>query len=88
MATPVIFPTPYQMADMLRACVEYEGVQISVEEETDSSYWIAVEWINDIGSYYDGFYYEYANPVEGYPWAARRFAEIVCDLWDYIAQTV
>lgn len=82
------FPTPQQMAEMLRACCDIPCAEVSAEEDGDSQrFWIALSIYNTGSSgagflsYYNGFWYNYSDPATGFKYTARRFAEVVDDAW-------
>lgn len=82
------FPTPQQMADILRACCDIKGAEVTVEREGESQrFWIALSIFNTgsrgtgFFSYYNGFWYDYSNPATGFKFATKRFAEVVDDAW-------
>lgn len=81
------FPTPQQLADMLRACCNIKCAEVSAEEYGDKMFWIAVSIYNagscgtGFFSYYNGFWYNYSDPAIGFKYVARRFAEVVEDAW-------
>lgn len=87
--TTNVFPTPQQLADMLLACNDWIGATVTVEEDIvcgdpTGTYWIALSIESDTKRFFDGFWYDYSNPAEDYPWAARRFAEITNDVRHYM----
>ena len=82
-----IFPTPQQMADMLLACCDLEGARTAAEEDIEcapGTFWISLDIITDTMCFRDGFWYDYSEPVEGYRWAPKRFAEVVAEAWHYV----